>query len=162
MALARIRAGRKDGLVLHRVRLDRKLHTKRSAITDMPDGNAALPAGLVADAPAAKGRRGRRAGYHDLLGRMQAATAGAGPRALTVAAAVLAEAEQAGLLDDATEHVSFRVPRALLEAAKRETGLASTTELGLVALAVLARPDPVSAAMKRTRGKLGPQHTLEY
>ena len=86
----------------------------------------------------------------------------AASRASTVAAAVLEEANRAGLLGDATEHVSFRAPKALLEAAKRQTGLASTTELGLVALATLARPDPVSEAMERTRGKLGKQHTLEY
>lgn len=86
----------------------------------------------------------------------------ADPRALTLAAAVLDEAGRVGLLDDETEHVSFRAPKALVEAAKRETGLASTTELGLVALAVLARPDPVSDAMKRTRGGLGVKHTLEY
>jgi len=72
------------------------------------------------------------------------------------------EARQAGLLDDKTEHVSFRAPKALADAAKRETGLRSTTELGLVALAALARPDPVTAAMRRTRGSLGPSHTLEY
>ena len=84
------------------------------------------------------------------------------PRIVTMATAVLDEARQAGLLDDATEHVSFRAPKALIEAAKRETGLRSTTELGLVALAALARPDPVSEAMKRFRGTLGKTHTLEY
>jgi hypothetical protein len=50
----------------------------------------------------------------------------------------------------------------LIEAAKRETGLQSTTELGLIALATLARPDPVAAAMRRVRGTLGPSHTLDY
>ena len=84
------------------------------------------------------------------------------PRIVTMVTAVLDEARQAGLLDDATEHVSFRAPKALVEAAKRETGLQSTTELGLVALAALARPDPVSEAMKRIRGTLGKTHTLEY
>lgn len=78
-------------------------------------------------------------------------------------AAILAEARRAGLLDgDKTEHVSFRVPPALLEAAKRETGLTSTTELGLLALALLAQPDPVAGFMRRTRGSLGKDHTLEY
>jgi hypothetical protein len=79
----------------------------------------------------------------------------------SVAAALIEEARQAGLLDDKTEHVSFRAPKALIDAAKRETGVQSTTELGLVALATLARPDPVAAAMRRTRGSLGPSHTLE-
>lgn len=80
----------------------------------------------------------------------------------TLAATVLAEAREAGLLDDATEHVSFRAPKALIAAAKKETGVSSTTELGVLALAALARPDPVAEAMKRIRGKLGRQHRLEY
>ena len=75
---------------------------------------------------------------------------------------ILQEARQAGLLVDKTDHVSFRAPRALIEAAKKETGLQSTTELGLVALAILARPDPVAQVLRRSRGALGPSHTLEY
>ena len=109
----------------------------------------------------ARARRAKPAGHEALLARMQTAPE-AGVTAFTVAAAVLDEASRAGLLDSATEHVSFRVPKALLDAAKEETGLASTTDLGLVAFAALARPDPVSEAMRRTRGKLGKQHTLEY
>ena len=84
------------------------------------------------------------------------------PAPPSIATTLIEEARQAGLLDDKTEHVSFRAPKALIDAAKRETGLQSTTELGLVALATLARPDPVAAAMRRTRGSLGPSHTLEY
>ncbi len=84
------------------------------------------------------------------------------PAQASIGATLMEEARQAGLLDGKTEHVSFRAPKALIDAAKRETGLRSTTELGLVALATLARPDPVAAAMRRTRGSLGPAHTLEY
>ena len=80
----------------------------------------------------------------------------------SIGATLREEARRAGLLDDKTEHVSFRAPKALIDAAKRETGVRSTTELGLVALAALARPDPVAAAMRKTRGSLGPTHTLEY
>jgi len=90
---------------------------------------------------------------HDLAAR---------PAPASIGAALLEEARQAGLLDGKTEHVSFRVPKALLDAAKRETGLPSTSELGLAALAMLARPDPVAAAMRRISGTLGPSHTLEY
>ena len=111
----------------------------------------------------------------------------ASPSPPSLGAALLDEARQAGLLDDKTEHVSFRAPKALIDvagepfighqlrllrqngvrrvvvcAARRETGLRSTTELGLAALAILARPDPVAEAMKRTRGTLGHSHTLEY
>lgn len=76
---------------------------------------------------------------------------------------VLEEARAAGLLEgEKSEHVSFRAPPALIEAAKREAGVTSTTELGLLALALLAQPDPVVSAMRRTRGRLGPDHQLEY
>jgi hypothetical protein len=84
----------------------------------------------------------------------QAARPGA-PSARTPAAAALEEARQAGLLDgDRAEHLSFRAPSALVEAAKRETGISSTTELGIAALAALAQPDPVAAFLRRARGKL--------
>ena len=75
---------------------------------------------------------------------------------------LLDEARQAGLLDGhKTEHVSFRAPPALLEAARRATGIESTTELGLLALAMLAQPDPVADYLRRTRGVLGPDHMLD-
>ena len=77
-------------------------------------------------------------------------------------AAVLEEAHAAGLLDgDKSEHVSFRAPPALVEAAKRETGVTSTSDLGMLALAMLAQPDPVAAFFKRTEGRLGPDHDLD-
>lgn len=73
------------------------------------------------------------------------------------------EARRAGLLSgDKTELLSFRAPPALLEAAKRESGVTSPTELGILALAMLAQPDPVSEFMRRTRGRLGDNHTLDY
>lgn len=79
------------------------------------------------------------------------------------AAVALEDARQAGLLDgERTEHVSFRAPKALVEAAKRESGTSKPTELGLLALAVLAQPDPTAAFLKANRGKLGPDHELDY
>jgi hypothetical protein len=79
------------------------------------------------------------------------------------ATAALEDARQAGLLEgEKTAHVSFRAPPALVEAAKRESGVSSVTELGILALAMLAQPDPVAAFLKRTRGRLGEAHTLEY
>ncbi len=78
-------------------------------------------------------------------------------------ASVMDEARRAGLLEgEKTEHVSFRAPPALVEAAKREAGVSSTSELGVLALAMLARPDPVAAFFRRTEGRLGPDHDLEY
>ena len=65
------------------------------------------------------------------------------------------DARSAGLLDgDRAEHLSFRAPAALVAAAKRETGIQSTTELGIAALAALAQPDPVAAFLRRTQGRL--------
>jgi len=88
---------------------------------------------------------------------------GAPDRPTMVAAVIMEEARRAGLLDgEKTEHVSFRAPRALIEAARRESGATKPTELGLLALAMLAQPDPTARFLKETRGKLGPDHQLEY
>lgn len=82
---------------------------------------------------------------------------------LAGASVVMEEARRAGLLDgESTEHVSFRAPKALVEAAKRESGVTKPTELGLMALAMLAQPDPTAGYMKKTRGKLGASHQLDY
>jgi hypothetical protein len=79
------------------------------------------------------------------------------------ASIVLEEARRAGLLSGhKTEHVSFRAPKALIEAAKRGSGARKPTELGLLALAMLAQPDPAAEFLKKTRGKLGADHKLEY
>lgn len=81
---------------------------------------------------------------------------------VTGVSVVMEEARRAGLLDgESTEHVSFRAPKALIEAAKRESGATKPTELGLLALAMLAQPDPTASYMKKTRGKLGADHRLD-
>ena len=78
-------------------------------------------------------------------------------------AAVMEDARRAGLLDgEKTEHLSFRAPKALVDAAKRESGATGTTQLGLLALAALAQSDPVSAYMKAHYGALGPDHQLDF
>ena len=79
------------------------------------------------------------------------------------AAAALEDARRAGLIEGGkTAHASFRALLSLLEAAKRESGVTSLTELGVLALALLVQLDPVAAFFKRTRGRLGETHTLEY
>ncbi len=79
------------------------------------------------------------------------------------AARAVSEARQAGLLDgESDRHLSFRVPSALIEAAMRETGIASPTELGLAALAIMAQPDPVAAYFRETFGRLGSDFDLDY
>ncbi|OBQ86519.1 hypothetical protein [Mesorhizobium sp. WSM3873] len=77
-------------------------------------------------------------------------------------AAALECARQACLLDDErTEHLSFRAPKALIEAAKRDSGIQSPTELGIFVLATLAQPDPVASFLKRTHASLGPGQKLD-
>ncbi len=77
--------------------------------------------------------------------------------------AVFESAKEAGLLEgERTMHVSFRAPPALVEAAMKESGVTSPSELGILALAALAQPDPVSAFMCKNRGRLGKDHKLDY
>ncbi|WP_407522881.1 hypothetical protein [Methylobacterium oryzisoli] len=74
---------------------------------------------------------------------------------------LLDDARRAGLLGERTEPVSFHAPPALVEAAKRETGISSMEELGVVALSALACPDPVGRVLKQLRGGLGQDHALD-
>jgi hypothetical protein len=72
-----------------------------------------------------------------------------------IAATAVEDARQAGLLGNGdTEHLSLRVPRLLLEEARRQSGITSPTQLGIAALALLAQPDPVAEFMRETRGEL--------
>ena len=79
------------------------------------------------------------------------------------AAVALKEAQSAGLLDGEKDaHVSFRAPKALVEAAMRRSGAKGMTEMGTIALAMLAQEDPLADYMRKNRGVLGPDHTLEF
>ena len=79
------------------------------------------------------------------------------------AAVAVEEARQAGWLEgERTQHVSFRAPKALVEAAMREAGATSPTELGVAALAMIAQPDPVAAYFKESYGRLGADFDLDY
>ena len=84
------------------------------------------------------------------------------PVAPPTAAAALEESRRAGLLDDEkTVDVRFRAPRALVEEALLQSRAATLEDLGQLALAVLAQPDPVVAFLRQTRGALGEDHDLE-
>jgi hypothetical protein len=84
-------------------------------------------------------------------------------RASLVHVAVFESAKAAGLLEgERTTLLSFRAPPALVEAAMKETGVTSPSELGILALAALAQSDPVSVFMRKNRGRLGKGHKLDY
>ncbi|MFI5021834.1 MAG: hypothetical protein ACHQRJ_09315 [Alphaproteobacteria bacterium] len=76
---------------------------------------------------------------------------------------VIDEAVAAGLLaGEKSEHITARTTPALVAAAKRRTGISSTTTLIEVALASLALPDPVAQYMRLHRGELGKDHELDH
>lgn len=90
-------------------------------------------------------------------------TAARAPWADTVIRALTAEADRDGLLaGEKSQHVTFRAPPALVEAAKLNLGIESLSELGMLALMMLAQPDPFVATLRKTRGALGKDHTLDY
>src|SRR3954463_15078712 len=75
--------------------------------------------------------------------------------------AVLGQAREAGLLgEDKDARISGRVRRALIEAAKRRTGLSSDTELVEYALARVALEDEFGARLVRRKGAVPPDVDL--
>lgn len=78
-----------------------------------------------------------------------------------IAAALSSALEQGLLTGDKSAHLSARVTPALLDAAKRETGIQSTTELIEYALASVATPDPAARFMTSRFGALGGDHDLD-
>ena len=72
-------------------------------------------------------------------------------------------ATAAGLLEEErTVQVTFWAPKALVAAAMKRSGVASQSELGILALAAVAQTDAVAAVMRKKRGLLGKDHQLEY
>jgi hypothetical protein len=102
-----------------------------------------------------------------LLGVEEAATPFVSPPRETfasrAAAAAMDDARAMGLLEGGDkDHVSVRVPRALLAEARRQTGIESATDLMTAALALAAQSDPVAEFMEKTRGIFGKDFQLEY
>ena len=71
-----------------------------------------------------------------------------------VAADVLRKAEAAGLLDEKDSRITGRVSKALVEQAKRRTGIRENTQLIEYALANLALEDNFAAAFKSVKGSV--------
>lgn len=75
--------------------------------------------------------------------------------------AVMLRAREQGLVgEDKDARISGRVRRALVEAAKRRTGLSSDTELVEYALASLALEDDFGARLVRRKGSVPPDVPL--
>jgi hypothetical protein len=75
---------------------------------------------------------------------------------------VMEAAERAGLLEDKGSRIAGRVSRALIEQAKRRTGIESDTDLIEFALASIALEDNFAEVFKASRGKVDPDLKLGF
>jgi hypothetical protein len=75
---------------------------------------------------------------------------------------VMDAAKRSGLLKDKNSRISGRVSAALIEQAKRRTGIESDTDLIEFALASVALEDNFAEAFKAAHGKVDPDLKLGY
>jgi hypothetical protein len=75
---------------------------------------------------------------------------------------VMEAAERSGLLKEKSRRIAGRVSRALVEEAKRRTGIESDTDLIEFALANVALEDNFAEAFRAAHGKVDPDLKLGY
>jgi hypothetical protein len=76
--------------------------------------------------------------------------------------AVMRAAEQSGLLSRKSGRIGGRVSPALVRQAKRQTGIATDTDLIEFALATVALEDNFAETFKQSRGKVDPELKLGF
>ncbi len=76
--------------------------------------------------------------------------------------AVMRAAEQSGLLGEKSGRIGGRVSPALVEQAKRQTGIETDTDLIAFALASLALEDDFAETFKKSRGGVDPELKLGF
>jgi hypothetical protein len=76
--------------------------------------------------------------------------------------AVIAAAERSGLMGEKTGRIGGRVSPALIEQAKKLTGIESDTELLQFALASVALEDDFLATFRKLKGTVDPSLDLEF
>jgi hypothetical protein len=76
--------------------------------------------------------------------------------------AVMQAAEQSGLLGEKSGRIGGRVSSALVEQAKRQTGIETDTDLIEFALATVALEDNFAEVFKKSRGKVDPDLKLGF
>lgn len=97
----------------------------------------------------------------DQLAARRMRSRGVGGATLMGLRAALQEAAKGGLLDgETTQPITLQAPAALIDAAQRESGVQDLGDLVLVALALLAQPDPVANYLHDSSGTLGETHRL--
>lgn len=76
--------------------------------------------------------------------------------------AVMQAAQESGLLGEKSGRIGGRVSSALVEQAKRQTGIETDTDLIEFALATVALEDSFAEVFKRSRGKVDPDLKLGF
>jgi len=76
--------------------------------------------------------------------------------------AVMRAAEQAGLLNEKSGRIAGRVSPALVEQAKRQTGIETDTDLIEFALATIALEDNFAEVFRESRGKVDREVKLGF
>jgi hypothetical protein len=76
--------------------------------------------------------------------------------------AVMKAAERSGLLRKKSSRIGGRVSRALVEQAKRQTGIETDTDLIEFALASVALEDKFAEVFKESRGEVDPDLKLGF
>ncbi len=71
-------------------------------------------------------------------------------------------AERSGLLSEKSGRIAGRVSPALIEQAKRQTGIETDTDLIAFALATIALEDDFAETFKESRGKIDPEVKLGF
>lgn len=94
--------------------------------------------------------------------RVQAKDGGTSKVAAARVLAVMKAAEHAGLLDGKSTQISVRISLALVEQAKKRSGIQSDTQLIEFALASLALEDDFGRALLTRRGALDPDFQLGF
>lgn len=74
----------------------------------------------------------------------------------------MAAAERSGLLSEKSSRIAGRVSPALVEQAKRRTGIEANTDLIAFALASIALEDNFGDVFKEARGKIDPDLKLGF
>jgi len=77
-------------------------------------------------------------------------------------AAVMKAAEQSGLLKEKNGRIAGRVSLALMEQAKKSTGIQTDTDLIAFALANVALEDNFPETFRKSRGKVDPTLKLGF
>ena len=75
---------------------------------------------------------------------------------------VMIAAEKSGLLGEKTSRIGGRISPALIEQAKKQTGIEADTDLSEFALANIALEDNFAAVFKQSRGKVDPNVKLGF